>query len=124
MPIRRAAVVPCVPTPLQVLVVERADAGPEERGIIRKFANSQGRACRLCDECTFTPGDDGTGLCFKAVSGPIDLARVATLGFVDGRVVYGGGGREVDRPDPDGDLAGLGCGPRLRLTGPVGGPVR
>jgi hypothetical protein len=105
-------------------VVERADAGPEERGIIRKFANSQGRACRMCDECTFTPGDDGTGVCFKAVAGPIDLNRVAMLGLVGGRVVYGGGGRQVDRPDPDGDLAGLGGGLRLRLTGLVGGPGR
>jgi hypothetical protein len=92
MPIRRAAVLPCIPKPLQVVVTDREVDGRPAHDIIRRFRNPQGRACRLCDACTFTAGDDGTGICFKAVSGPIDLDRVAVLGLVAGRVVYGGGG--------------------------------
>lgn len=110
---RNLDVLSCEPRPLQVIVTDRVIGGRESHDVIRRYPNPQGRACRLCDACTFLPGDDGQGCCVKSIRGPIDSARVAVLGVRGGRVHYGGPqGGDGGRLDHDGQFlgrAGLRC---------------
>lgn len=92
MPTRNPAVLPCVPRPIQVLVVEQLDLSGGVTAVIRRWPTVQARACRLCDVCTFVPGDDDQGICVLAVRAEVDLERAALLGVLGGRVVYGGQG--------------------------------
>jgi len=67
------------PCPLQVVV---ATVG-HVTIITRKWSNSDGDSCRLCSNCTFQPGEDGTGVCLVATTERMSADKAATFGDLD-----------------------------------------